>query len=72
MTAYRVNSVCNLGAYNSFFAQIIQTTLFLKVLMGTYDVQTTWLGCKGVFTNTTRSMPIAARGGPRRSTCWSG
>ncbi len=53
MTAYRVNSICNLGAYNSDYAQNIQTTLFAKVLMGTYDVQTVWLGCKGVFTNTT-------------------
>ncbi len=52
ITAYRVNSVCNLGAYNSEFAQKIQTELFLKVLTGTYDVQTFWLGCKGIFTNT--------------------
>ena len=41
--AYRVNTVCNLGAYNSQFAQPIQSELFSKVLMGTYDVQTSWL-----------------------------
>ncbi len=63
MTAYRVNSVCNLGAYNSGYAQNIQTTLFLKVLTGTYDVQTTWLACKGIFTNTT---PVDAYRGAGR------
>ena len=52
ITAYRVNNVCNLGAYNSQFAQFIQTELFSRVLMGTYDVQTIWLATKGIFTNT--------------------
>ncbi|MGR3661320.1 MAG: xanthine dehydrogenase family protein molybdopterin-binding subunit [Paracoccaceae bacterium] len=52
MTAYRVNNVCNLGAYNSQFAQFIQSDLFAKVFMGTYDVQTSWLATVGIFTNT--------------------
>ena len=38
---YRVNTFCNLGAYNSRFGQNIQTGLFSKVLMGVYDVQNT-------------------------------
>ena len=63
MTAYRVNSICNLGAYNSGYAQNIQTTLFLKVLTGTYDVQMTWLACKGIFTNT---APVDAYRGAGR------
>lgn len=50
--AYRVNTLCNLGAYNSQFAQAIQTELFAKVLMGTYDVQTSWLHVQGIYTNT--------------------
>ena len=53
ITAYRVQSKCNLGAYNSQFAQFIQTQLFSRVLMGVYDVQTTWLRVEGIYTNTT-------------------
>ncbi|MGJ8585494.1 MAG: xanthine dehydrogenase family protein molybdopterin-binding subunit [Marinosulfonomonas sp.] len=52
MLAYRVNNVSNLGAYNSQFAQCIQTELFAKVLMGTYDVKTSWLQAQGIYTNT--------------------
>ena len=64
ITAYRVESVCNLGAYNSEYAQPIQTELFAKVLMGTYDVQTVWLGVKGVFTNTTQVDAYRGAGRP--------
>ena len=53
ITAYRVKTRCNIGAYNSNFAQAIQTELFARVLMGTYDVQTTWLQVEGYYTNTT-------------------
>ena len=49
---YRVDTRCNLGAYNSNFGQIIQTTLFSRVLMGTYDVQATYLRAEGYYTNT--------------------
>jgi carbon-monoxide dehydrogenase large subunit len=49
---YRVKTRCNLGAYNSNFGQIIQTTLFSRVLMGTYDVQDTFLHVEGFYTNT--------------------
>ena len=52
ITAYRVKTRCNLGAYNSQFAQAIQTQLFSRVLMGVYDVQTTWLHVEGYYTNT--------------------
>ena len=38
MTGYRVHSLCNMGAYNSHYAQPIQTELFSKVLTGAYDV----------------------------------
>ena len=43
ITAYRVHTKSNLGAYNSHFGQFIQSQLFSRVLMGVYDVQTTWL-----------------------------
>ncbi len=62
-TAYRVKTVCNMGAYNSQFAQAIQTQLFSKVLMGVYDVQTTWLQVDGVYTNST---PVDAYRGAGR------
>ncbi|MCP4209645.1 MAG: xanthine dehydrogenase family protein [Shimia sp.] len=62
-TAYRVKSVANMGAYNSQFAQAIQTQLFSRVLMGVYDVQTTWLQVDGVYTNTT---PVDAYRGAGR------
>src|SRR6056297_243477 len=72
ITAYRVRTVANMGAYNSHFAQAIQTNLFAKVLMGTYDVQTTWLQVEGVYTNTTPVDAYRGAGRPGRSICWSG
>ncbi|WP_166415966.1 xanthine dehydrogenase family protein molybdopterin-binding subunit [Cochlodiniinecator piscidefendens] len=63
ITAYRVNTTCNLGAYNSQFGQPIQTDLFSKVLMGTYDVQLSWLEVTGVYTSTT---PVDAYRGAGR------
>ena len=64
ITAYRVNSLCNLGAYNSQFAQNIQTELFSKVLMGPYDVQNTWINVKGIYTNTTQVDAYRGAGRP--------
>ncbi|GAA6176708.1 xanthine dehydrogenase family protein molybdopterin-binding subunit [Sulfitobacter pacificus] len=63
ITAYRVTSKCNLGAYNSQYAQFIQTQLFSRVLMGVYDVQTTWLQVDGYYTNT---VPVDAYRGAGR------
>ncbi|MDZ4095489.1 MAG: xanthine dehydrogenase family protein molybdopterin-binding subunit [Paracoccaceae bacterium] len=63
ITAYRVNLVSNLGAYNSQFAQMIQSELFSKVLTGVYDIQLAHLGAQGVFTNTT---PVDAYRGAGR------
>ncbi|MEM1076639.1 MAG: xanthine dehydrogenase family protein molybdopterin-binding subunit [Pseudomonadota bacterium] len=53
ITAYRVQTKCNMGAYNSTFGQFIQSQLFSRVLMGVYDVQATWLHVEGIYTNTT-------------------
>ena len=63
ITGYHLDSICNLGAYNSGFAQFIQTDLFSKVLMGTYDVQAASMQTKGVYTNTT---PVDAYRGAGR------
>ncbi len=63
ISAYRVNLISNLGAYNSQFGQIIQSELFAKVLTGVYDIQTAYLGAVGVYTNTT---PVDAYRGAGR------
>ncbi|MHA3978939.1 xanthine dehydrogenase family protein molybdopterin-binding subunit [Halovulum sp. GXIMD14794] len=63
LLAVRINSVSNLGAHNSGYAQHIQSELALKVLTGIYDVQTGFFGVKGVYTNTT---PIDAYRGAGR------
>ncbi len=61
---YRVDSICNMGAYVSQFGQGIQTMLFAKVLMGTYDVQAAWMRCRGIFTNTTQTDAYRGAGRP--------
>ena len=63
ITAYRVNTKCNLGAYNSQFALIIQTRLFSRVLQGVYDIGATWLQVEGYYTNT---VPVDAYRGAGR------
>ncbi|PUB16174.1 xanthine dehydrogenase family protein molybdopterin-binding subunit [Yoonia sediminilitoris] len=63
ITAYSIDTIANMGAYNSQFAQPIQTDLFSKVMMGTYDVQTAYMRTRGIFTNTT---PVDAYRGAGR------
>ncbi len=62
--AYRVVNKANMGAYNSQFAQAIQTQLFSRVLMGVYDVQTTYLRSIGYYTNTTQVDAYRGAGRP--------
>ena len=64
ITAYRVTTRNNLGAYNSQFAQMIQSFLFSRVLMGCYDVQTVWLNVKGYYTNTSQVDAYRGAGRP--------
>ena len=64
ITAYRVRTRCNMGAYNSQFAQPIQTQLFSRVLMGVYDVKTTWLHVEGFYTNTVQVDAYRGAGRP--------
>ena len=61
--AYHVDTIANMGAYNSGFAQNIQTELFSKVLTGIYDVQAAAMRTRGVYTNTT---PVDAYRGAGR------
>ncbi|NNE81283.1 MAG: xanthine dehydrogenase family protein [Silicimonas sp.] len=64
LVAYQVDTICNLGAYNSGYAQPIQTNLFAKVAMGVYDVQAIVLNCKGFYTNTTQVDAYRGAGRP--------
>ncbi|MYM54797.1 xanthine dehydrogenase family protein molybdopterin-binding subunit [Thalassovita mangrovi] len=61
---YRVDTRSNLGAYNSNFGQLIQSNLFARVLMGTYDVQDTYLHVEGFYTNTTQVDAYRGAGRP--------
>jgi carbon-monoxide dehydrogenase large subunit len=63
LTALRIVSVGNLGAYNSRHGQFMASELPLKVLSGVYDVQKAFFAVKGVYTNTT---PIDAYRGAGR------
>ena len=63
ITGYRLRVLSNLGAYNSQFAQAIQSELFSKVLTGVYDIPHAWLNALGVFTNT---APVDAYRGAGR------
>lgn len=53
LLALRFHTISNLGAYNSPHGQLIQSELALKVMPGSYDVQTTFFHVEGVYTNTT-------------------
>ncbi|MGY3438161.1 MULTISPECIES: xanthine dehydrogenase family protein molybdopterin-binding subunit [unclassified Marinovum] len=64
ITAYRLTTQNNLGAYNSGYGQPIQTELFSKVLMGVYDVQTAYMGVQGYYTNTTQVDAYRGAGRP--------
>lgn len=63
ITAYRVNVLSNLGAYNSSFAQFIQSELFSKVFTGAYAIPNGHLRVKGIYTNT---APVDAYRGAGR------
>ncbi len=64
LIGYRVDTVCNLGAYNSGYAQFIQSELFAKVAQGVYDVRDVALRCRGIHTNTTQIDAYRGAGRP--------
>ena len=64
LTAYSMDSVANLGAYNSGYAQFIQSELFAKVLPGVYDVRDVFMRNVGVYTNTTQVDAYRGAGRP--------
>ncbi|WP_299691209.1 xanthine dehydrogenase family protein molybdopterin-binding subunit [uncultured Tateyamaria sp.] len=64
ITAYRSHIKANMGAYNSQFAQAIQTQLYSRVLTGVYDIQTIFMRSEGFFTNTTQVDAYRGAGRP--------
>ncbi|WP_425043593.1 xanthine dehydrogenase family protein molybdopterin-binding subunit [Primorskyibacter sp. S87] len=55
LIGYRVDTACNLGAYNSDLGQLIQTDYFAMVLTGAYHVQNCALNVKGIYTNSAQT-----------------
>ncbi len=64
LVAYKVDTTCNLGAYNSGYAQPIQSDLFAKVAMGVYDVQNIALRCQAFYTSTVQIDAYRGAGRP--------
>jgi carbon-monoxide dehydrogenase large subunit len=64
LTAYKVETTANMGAYNSQYAQDIQTLLFSKVMPGTYDIRAAYMRTTGIFTNTTQVDAYRGAGRP--------
>lgn len=72
ITAYRVSTLSNLGAYNSQFGQAIQTELFSKVLTGVYDIPVAHMVAVGVYTHTTQVDAYRGAGRPEAITVIEG
>ncbi len=64
ITGYRVDTLSNMGAYNSGFAQFIQSDLASRVLAGVYDIQAAWFRNAGIYTNTTQIDAYRGAGRP--------
>lgn len=64
ITGYRIDTRCNMGAYNSGLNQPIQTVLFSKVMTGVYDMPTVFIRAEGFYTNTTQVDAYRGAGRP--------
>ncbi len=64
ITAYKVETLFNLGAYNGPFGQMIQTHLFSRVLTGVYDIDCARVESRGIYTNTTQTEAYRGAGRP--------
>lgn len=64
ITAYKVETLSDLGAYNSQFGQAIQSNLFARVLTGVYDIKTAFQNARGIYTNTVQVDAYRGAGRP--------
>jgi aerobic carbon-monoxide dehydrogenase large subunit len=62
--AYKVENDFNLGAYNSPFGQFMQSWLFARVMVGTYDIPHAHLRALGFYTNTVQTDAYRGAGRP--------
>jgi aerobic carbon-monoxide dehydrogenase large subunit len=62
--AYKVENDFNLGAYNSPFGQFMQSWLFARVMVGTYDIPNSHLRAYGRYTNTVQTDAYRGAGRP--------
>src|SRR5690606_37254784 len=68
MTALRVKTLANLGAYLSTFSSAVPTFLFASLLSGHYAIPSIFCDVDGVYTN---SSPVDAyRGAGRPEACY--
>jgi len=68
ITGYRVRIRSNLGAYNSMFAQNIQSGASARVLTGVYAIPAAHVEVTGIFTNTTQVDAYRGAGRPEAIT----
>ena len=69
----RVKTHANLGAYMSLFSSSVPTYLYATLLSGQYNIPAIYRRGDQASTPTPRrSMPIAARAGPKRASWSSG
>jgi carbon-monoxide dehydrogenase large subunit len=68
ITAYRVHTRSNLGAYNSQFGQNIQSELFSKVVTGIYDIPVLDMRAEGFWTHTAPVDAYRGAGRPEANT----
>ena len=66
--AYRVRNWSNLGAFNSEFAQGIQSGLFSMVATGAYAIPAAMVHSRGIYTNTTQVDAYRGAGRPEAIT----
>ncbi len=63
ITALKVDTICNLGAYMSLFSSAVPTYLYATLLSGQYDIPTIHCNVRPVYTNT---VPVDAYRGAGR------
>ncbi len=63
ITALKVDTVANFGAYMSLFSSAVPTYLYATLLSGQYDIPSIYAEVKGVYTNT---VPVDAYRGAGR------
>ena len=67
MTALKVETIANIGAYASLFATVTPTYLYAPLILGLYDIAVASCNVKAVFTNTAPVDAYRGAGRPEAS-----